>query len=584
MKKLLCVLLSMLIACSVAACSAKEDETETSTSSVTAGEYTQRVVGHNADFDVTVVVAEDGSMTDIVIGENKETHFVGTYPMEQLREKMLENQTWNVDAVAGATISSYALRNGVKKGLEAAGVEVESMSEVKNIVEHTEDATTQLVVIGSGSAGLAATMEAVQNNIDVILVEQLGMIGGSSARAGYFGGGGTIAAANAGDSYSEEDFINMMVSSNPDQTELAQFLGENAGDSIDWLYNMGLDEINYDMTGMYGSGIHWGSEGPIGGYFCEMMVEQLEKNAVDVRLNTTAKTLIVEEGTVKGVSVENLDGSTYNIYADAVIMATGGFARGEELIKKYTPELTGLTSDASMGADGSGMLMAEAAGAALDNMSDVINYYGINVIYRGVPRNITYPYLMTGPVIVNLEGKRFIDETTYYLRSTVDAMLSQTDGKAYIILNQTQADQLFVPANDYTANDAAMYTKYESFDEMASDLGINLENLKETIANYNSYVENGADLEFNKASFALGTGYNEGPIYVAKVEPCTHMNYGGIRTDLGMHALNENDEVISGLYAAGECTHVIVNGLGTNTVSLVEGREAVRQYIKDYTK
>lgn len=73
----------------------------------------------------------------------------------------------------------------------------------------------------------------------------------------------------------------------------------------------------------------------------------------------------------------------------------------------------------------------------------------------------------------------------------------------------------------------------------------------------------------------------EGPYYVSEVTSAVHMTYGGIRTDNQMHALTPDNKPIEGLYAAGECTHVMLNGIGTNTIALIEGRVAVHSYLAD---
>ena len=98
---------------------------------------------------------------------------------------------------------------------------------------------------------------------------------------------------------------------------------------------------------------------------------------------------------------------------------------------------------------------------------------------------------------------------------------------------------------------------------------------------YNAFVDAGVDEDFGKSAEALAEKFEEGPFYVAEVQPCTHMTHGGIRVDLGMHVLDEADAPIEGLYAVGECTHVMLNGIGTNTIALVEGRLVIEQIEAD---
>ena len=544
------------------------------------GTYTAEVMGHNGPFEVSVTVG-DGAIEDIAIGDNDETRFVGTHSMEWVRSEMLESQTPNIDTIAGATISTNALVNGVTQALEQAGAPADAFDTVQGEPTVWEDATTQVVVVGSGSAGLAATMQAFQDGLDVILVEQLGVIGGSSGRAGYYVGGGHRVAAENGDDYSMEEFRDLLVQGNPDQVELATILGERAGEAIDWLVDLGLTSTFYDPNSMYGKGLVWGDYGPIGGFMTQVMLDQLDANGIDYRMNTKVTSLIEQDGRIAGVNVEAADGQVYAIHADAVVLATGGYARNAEMVDEYTPELSGYGSDASMGSDGSGMLMAQEVGGVLENMSDVISYYGENVIYNGVPRNMTYPFLATGPIVINEEGQRFVNELTYYDRATVDAFNGQPGKHGYVILTKAQADTLLVPALDYSAHLPQMFTECADLGAVASAAGVDAVALQDTVERYNAFVDAGIDEDFGKPAEALVEKFEDGPFYVAEVQPCTHMTYGGVRVDLGMHVLDEADAPIEGLYAVGECTHVMLNGIGTNTIALVEGRLVIEQIEAD---
>ncbi len=573
-KKLLSLALIFTLVCSQAViCNANADD-----NIFTPGTYTETVSGHNGPIEITVTLSND-EIEDITIGNNYESDFVGTYALETTATNIMNAQSVKVDTISGATISSGALIRGVTSIVEKSGCDTGSMPAAYTETEIYEDATCDVVVVGAGSAGLSATVSAYEAGLNVILVEQLGEIGGSSARAGYYVGGSTIVEAANGDKYSTEDFVNMLVTYNPEQEELSEILGTNAGPAIDWLYGMGMTDIYYDAGSIYGSGLHWGNYGRIGGKMCYTMQNQLDSNNIDYRLNTKATSIILENDKAVGITVQPSNGNSYTITADNIILATGGYAANSEMVSRYCPELSGYGYDCSKGSNGSGMLMASEIGAALDGMSDIISYYGLNIVYNYVPRNLTYPYLMTGPVIVNEEGLRFCNELNYYLEDTVLAMSQQTNKHGFIILTENMANQVITPALDYSADLEQMYTCCESLEEAADKFGIDADALKETISIYNTYVENGEDLDFGKPDFAMPEKILDGPLYVAEVTSCGHMTYGGIRVDNQMHVLTENNEIINGLYAAGECTHVMLNGIGTNTISLVEGRLAVNTII-----
>lgn len=174
-----------------------------------------------------------------------------------MRQDILENQTVNVDTVSGATVSSAALRAAVAQAVKDAGGDPAAMPAPAAEVRTYEDVTTQVVVVGSGTAGLAATVEANEQGLDVILVEQLGILGGSSVRTGYVMGGSTQLQAEAGisEGYTKEDFVNYLAVSKATGTgggnrseinedlyheESAVRIAESAGDNIDWLQSLGV--------------------------------------------------------------------------------------------------------------------------------------------------------------------------------------------------------------------------------------------------------------------------------------------------------------------------------------------------------
>lgn len=83
------------------------------------GEYKEVAQGRNGDFEVTVTI-EEGKITKVMVGDNQETEDVGGVALKELAQKIVEEQTPNVDKVSGATISSFAIRDAVSRALEKA--------------------------------------------------------------------------------------------------------------------------------------------------------------------------------------------------------------------------------------------------------------------------------------------------------------------------------------------------------------------------------------------------------------------------------------------------------------------------------
>ena len=83
------------------------------------GEYTELAQGRNGEFEVTVTIKK-GKITKVKVGDNEETENVGGAALKELAQKIVEEQTPNVDKVSGATISSFAIRDAVSRALEKA--------------------------------------------------------------------------------------------------------------------------------------------------------------------------------------------------------------------------------------------------------------------------------------------------------------------------------------------------------------------------------------------------------------------------------------------------------------------------------
>lgn len=544
------------------------------------GSYTVTVSGHNCDFDVTVIFDEE-RVTDIQIGENTESSYLGTITMERVRDDILAYQTPNVDTIAGATVSTAALVYAVKQAYTQAGAAPGDFPAPEKEAVIYDDTATQVVVVGSGTAGLAAAAEAAQQGLQVILLEQLGVLGGSSVRAGYLLGGSSEAQARAeiGEAYDKDAFVSYLSFSESSEVNpalyneaLSERIGRTAGENLDWLEQMGLSFV---VSGFqhYGTSAS-GGLARVGSGFVSGLEKELYELGADIRLNTRADSLITENGSVVGVNVTAADGSVYQIKADAVILCTGGFTANPEMIAQYIPERAGYATDACLGADGSGIRMAESVGAELICM-DEANYHTFSLVWRGVSRTLSQ-MIGYGAIAVNADGERFCNEGNYYYKSCLDTVAQQPEGRSFLIMNQAIIDQGCVPVTANIANQLSMYTRGDTIEELADALGIDPEGLAQTLSDYTAAVAAGVDEEFGRNASTLTASFAEGPFYGVESTSNLHTSYGGVRTDDSARALNEAGEAIPGLYVAGECAASPIQGNSTNTVCLAMGRIAAQ--------
>lgn len=589
MKRFLVLMLSIIMILSMVGCSNNDNEEVNDTGSTDetqevkegdnsyeAGTYTIETTGHNGVFDVDVVFDED-EIVDIIAGDNQETGFMADSAFEDMISNIIDRQSLDVDTISGATVSGLAIRTAVGKAVEEAGGDKAALDipaeEDKTVYE---DVNADVVVIGSGAAGMAATMQADELGMNVILVEQLGLLGGSSVRAGYMVGGDTKVQKEQDIDFSVQDWIDYMVKPRPEKNDLGLYheessleMASNAGKNIDWLYDLGVEfgPVNLDWQ-------HYGPEGArVGPYAMNAFKENLDEKDIDYRLNTKAIDIIMEDGKAKGISVEAPDGSNYNINADSVIVATGGFFGNKEMVEKYDPDHAQFPTDVSIGADGSGMLMAEDIGGVLKYM-DQANYHGMAASWNGASRSLTLP-AGNGALAVNAEGKRYANEAGAYELLTKGTM-DQENSIVYCIMNQELMD-LDVIKNDHgLSNIVEMYEVADTIEELAEKLGIDKEGLKNTVNDYESYVENGEDLEFGKDPLFMRSDFASGPYYGVEASVENHTNHGGIVVDGDNHILNGEDQIIPGLFAAGECAASRVQGFYTYQACIETGRMSAK--------
>ncbi len=92
--------------------------------------------------------------------------------------------------------------------------------------------------------------------------------------------------------------------------------------------------------------------------------------------------------------------------------------------------------------------------------------------------------------------------------------------------------------------------KEDSIEALAADMGVEEATLAATVTRYNELCEAGEDSDCGKDAEYLNA-LDVGPFYAVREYDMTRGNYGGIVTDYEGHVINNNDEIIPGLYAAG---------------------------------
>ncbi|HSQ34348.1 MAG TPA: FAD-dependent oxidoreductase, partial [Peptostreptococcaceae bacterium] len=308
------------------------------------------------------VTIEDSNIKNIEVVESHESDFTKSI-FEQLPKDMINANTADVDIISGATLTSNAIIEAVKDGIEKSGIILAAKATSK-VSDKAEDTSTDIVIIGAGGAGLTAAIEATKEGKEVIVVEKNSFMGGNTNYAtGGMNAAGTKYQEAEGIKDTPELFYKdtMKGGHNLNDPELLKTLTEQSAEAIYWLEGLGADLSKISRSGGQSvDRIHTTKDGaPIGSYLISVFEENIDKLGIDVRVNTKAVEILSDGNKVSGIKVENSQGQQYKINAKAVIIASGGFGANKELVTKYKPELKDFSTTNQPGATGDAFKMVE---------------------------------------------------------------------------------------------------------------------------------------------------------------------------------------------------------------------------------
>lgn len=531
-------------------------------------------VGQGIDGDVVVEVeADETTIYSVTVVEQNETPGIGSVACETLPGAMVEANSILVDGVAGATVTSNAIKDAVREALTSAGldasafeVEQEESSEPVEKEEVTLDC--DVVIVGAGGAGLTAAVRAKQEGADVLVLEKMAMVGGNSLKAsGGMNCAGTKFQEALGITDSGvEEFIEDTMNGGHQLNDLALVttMAENSSEAVDWLESIGAPLPKVAATGgTTHKYLHSPEDGsPVGTYLVEKLSAEAEKQGIEIMLNTKATEILMDEGQAVGVMAED-NGHVYTVNAGAVIIATGGFGSNFEMMCSYDESLANAVTTNHPGATGDGILMAEAVGAATVDMEQIQLH---PTVYQETSMLVSEKMRSLGAILVNSDGKRFTNDLA--TRDAVSAAeLEQEGGYAYIIFDQNLVDQN-KSAQSYIDN--GMASQGETYEELAQNMGLEgeaVDNFVQTMDVWNQAVANGVDEEFGRNN-GMDADLSTAPFYAIKIAPGIHHTMGGIKIDPDTEVIDTEGNVIPGLYAAGETTGGVHGGnrIGGNAV------------------
>lgn len=449
------------------------------------------------------------------------------------------------------------------------------------------DHAAEVVVVGLGAAGAATAIAAAEHGARVLVLERSGQGGGTSAMSGgiLYLGGGTSTQRGAGVDDDPElmlRFLSEALGRPPSDPKLVAYC-DGSVDHHDWLVDHGVDfhpafwpEPGMEPPGTEGLVFSGGEDtapyadhlrpaarghvpaipNAAGGHLMECLLAALAGTSAEVLTDARAERLVVDPaGRVRGVAAR-VGGTDVFVRAErAVVLAAGGWAYNEALVEHHVPQVNRVTWKLGTDHDdGWGLRACLGLGAATE---------GMGVAEVALP--ITPPRSMVRGVLVNGQGRRFINEDTYF-GHVGQAALMQQGGQVYLLVDEPR----------YEVNRVGMRASSvcADWDELTAELDLPAGSLAATMAAYNEAAARGEDPEFGKRPEWV-VALDQPPFGAIDLRVGTALYagfpLGGVVTGEHGEVQRTDGSTVAGLFAVGRVASSLALERYCSGISLGEG-------------
>lgn len=453
--------------------------------------------------------------------------------------------------------------------------------------KNQETKEADIVVVGSGIAGMSCAVEASLAGAKVIILEKNStMTGGdSSICTGNFYCCGSEKQDSMGyTEYGTPEEIAQFLFDQSDgdaNMDICRLVADNGGAAMDWLVGFGCDFDKKPGDGVSDRSMVStnGGKGII-----DTLIGVAESNGAELMMDTRALQIIMEGGKAAGVIARSGD-TDYTISAKAVMLACGGFD-GEDWSKQlYAPGTVGWHTFSTPTNTGDGIELAREAGA-LTLLKGGLSQ--IHLVGRDpLPLNDELSKLRmvnTGVFVTDL-GYRCANES---MTSQFDYFVPfvQSGRKEFTIIcdSQQPADRLDLIKK---AVEVGVASTANTIEELAVAAELPQYPLVKTIEHYNELCAAGEDPDFHKKPEDL-QALTQAPFYAIQITPNTNDSFGQLAISTKAEVLDENRQPVAGLYAGGTIANAelfymryAVSG-ASMCMGTVTGRIAAQEAMKYY--
>ena len=437
-------------------------------------------------------------------------------------------------------------------------------------VKHFE---TDVAIIGTGGAGMAAGIEARDAGARAIAFEKAPEPGGASiiSGGGCFMVGTPMQKENGIEDTPDTAFDEWMKWGGPAADEIwaRYYIEHTLHDLYHWAESLGVKWV--DMKPQEGNSVmRWTRPENNGLGLTTHLIDGFRARGGEIVPNTEITRIKYEGDRVTGFEGTNSDtGETVDVTCKAVVVSTGGFNSNLDMIREARPDFKNerIMEGSGLGSTGSGHKLVRELGGYLTHMENVWFYVYATPDYRDPKqrRGLVCRHI-PGYIWVNQQGRRFHNESKSGGNSASPALMAQTPRHSWAIVDTPMKANMEVADPYYRVGDkinrekveellenSPFVKKADTLEELAKEIDVDVPAFLDTVERYNKACEQGLETEpeFGKP-LKLSKTFDTPPFYAIQFFPLARKNFGGIKTDIGCHVLNKHFEPIPGLFAAGE--------------------------------
>lgn len=529
--------------------------------------YFGEAQGHNGpieyEFDVN-----GNKIEDLKIVKHSETGGIFNQVIDKLRNRVLDNQSFDVDAVSGASDMTQSILDSAKEVVAKENIELDSSKATKK--ERTsKHLTADVVVIGGGEAGLVAASRALSLGRKVILVEKNGYLGGATILNGsnVTGTGSKVSQNIFGDNGDSPELLaedTARESKNTNYPEMTDLMVHQIGPAIDFISDFAGLEYQKAQTQTVEHSVDRQIELPSASSaeFIQKVSAAFEEKGGEILLDTKVIGMLKDaDNQVSGVMADH-DGQRVVISASSVVLASGGHGANQSM---RGAESKGIDYYGPMTATGDAYTFNEGLNLKTHDMGWYKIYpHGVET-EPGIAKLTTYASKMAtdmGGLYVNTAGKRIVNESAPYTDFR-DAILAQPDRISYMLIDERTWEKVheLLVMHDFQESEIQQFFAEKdkspvfakgTLSEVAAAAGIDFDGLKATVEAYQTNAASGKDPEFNRDAKYLHP-FEGDTYYVIEQRGRFATTLGGYSVDVKtLQLVTKDDQDVANYFAAGE--------------------------------